>query len=639
MYPRSLTLTVSFLLLSLLSTFAAVPNNWTAGSYDVGSLVIHEGTTYIASQAVTPSEGNPTAATAYWSSLDALAGTKSTPTGQPSTTPDTSTLSGLNVPSDSNDSSGRFSFSSGDVLIENTSTGARASWSMFGAYRQFMTEDVLLTGGATVGTYATTTEVVGSGDFDGDGKVDLVAQDSSSGLKSIWFMNGSIVSSTLNLTTTATSINVSGVADFNSDGKLDLVLDNTSTGEKSISFLTGTGTSLSVSSTTTIVTDSGYRIVGTGDFNSDSKPDLLVEQTTTSTDPSTTVTRDIWLMDGGSRSSAVNFLTFAQEWSMVGTGDFDNDGRVDVMVEQTTGRKGVWYMNGISIREGFVYATLLPEWSTACSGDLNADGSIDTVFRNSSTGKVILLNLGNQTGALNSFGAKYAYQNVNRDFLSAGTTGADTNWKMRGFIDYDADGSLEILADNMNTGERAVWAVSSSGSLTATIFTTVGTEWRMVGTGAFGGDSTPDILVENTTTGAKSIWVMAWNGTTLSVASGSTFATNANYRIVGTGDFNSDSKIDVVVEQITTDPAFDAAMARQIWFMDGGTKTSEHTFLTFKQEWRIRGVKDFDGNGTPDMLIEQDGSGRRGVWYLTGQSLTEGFIFTTVAPEWQLSLQ
>jgi len=106
MYPRSLTLTVSFLLLSLLSTFAAVPNNWTAGSYDVGSLVIHEGTTYIASQAVTPSEGNPTAATAYWSSLDALAGTKSTPTGQPTSTPDTSTLTGLDVPSDTNGTGG-----------------------------------------------------------------------------------------------------------------------------------------------------------------------------------------------------------------------------------------------------------------------------------------------------------------------------------------------------------------------------------------------------------------------------------------------------------------------------------------------------------------------------------------------------
>ena len=31
---------------------------------------------------------------------------------------------------------------------------------------------------------------------------------------------------------------------------------------------------------------------------------------------------------------------------MQGIGDFDNDGNVDIMDEQTTGRKGVWYMTG-----------------------------------------------------------------------------------------------------------------------------------------------------------------------------------------------------------------------------------------------------------------------------------------------------
>ena len=33
---------------------------------------------------------------------------------------------------------------------------------------------------------------------------------------------------------------------------------------------------------------------------------------------------------------------------------------------------------------------------------------------------------------------------------------------MRGFIDHDSDGNLEILADNISSGERAVWAVSDS---------------------------------------------------------------------------------------------------------------------------------------------------------------------------------
>ena len=102
MNPRSLIFSLSILLLPFLSVSAAVPSNWASGDYDVGSLVIHEGTTYIATQQVTASQGDPKTTTAYWSSLDTLAGTKSTPTGQPGTTPDTTTLSDLSVPSDTN---------------------------------------------------------------------------------------------------------------------------------------------------------------------------------------------------------------------------------------------------------------------------------------------------------------------------------------------------------------------------------------------------------------------------------------------------------------------------------------------------------------------------------------------------------
>jgi hypothetical protein len=90
--------------MAIFSASAAVPSNWAAGSYAVGSLVIHQGATYIATQQVTPTQGAPTSATAYWASLDVVAGSKSTPTGQPGSTPDTSALSGLNVPSDSNTS-------------------------------------------------------------------------------------------------------------------------------------------------------------------------------------------------------------------------------------------------------------------------------------------------------------------------------------------------------------------------------------------------------------------------------------------------------------------------------------------------------------------------------------------------------
>ena len=106
----------------------------------------------------------------------------------------------------------------------------------------------------------------------------------------------------------------------------------------------GSGTDLSITSSATITTNTGYKIVGAADFSKDNQPDLLVEQIATSTDPLEKVTREIWHLNGTSVSSTKTFLTFAQEWFMVGVGDYDQDGHIDVMVGQTTGRRAIWYM-------------------------------------------------------------------------------------------------------------------------------------------------------------------------------------------------------------------------------------------------------------------------------------------------------
>ena len=41
----------------------------------------------------------------------------------------------------------------------------------------------------------------------------------------------------------------------------------------------------------------------------------------------------------------------------------------------------------------------------------------------------------------------------------------------------------------------------------------------------------------------------------------------------------------------------------------------------------------------PDILIEQDGTGRRGIWAMKDSKIEYGFIFTTVAPNWKFSIQ
>ena len=57
---------------------------------------------------------------------------------------------------------------------------------------------------------------------------------------------------------------------------------------------------------------------------------------------------------------------------------------------------------------------------------------------------------------------------------------------------------------------------------------------------------------------------MALNSGTLSVSSGVTFTTDANYRLVGCGDFNADGQTDIVAEQITSSTVSSEAMQKNM---------------------------------------------------------------------------
>ena len=628
----------SLLLLPFSFSFSQ-PTEWdNSTSYNIGDLVVVGDSTYIA----TVSNTDQKPPNSSWTDLSVAAEALGVPTESvPSL--DTSTI--LNSLPDSNSSppdssSSGATFTENDILIENSVTGERAAWNIYGQYRQFITEENILTGGATIGSFDTTSKLVASGDFDGDSNQDLVIQSSSTGEVKIFFLSNAIISSSITILTVDSNENVVGSGDFDSDGKLDLLSENISSGVKTIHYLTGSGTSLSVSNAATLTTDANYRVAGVADFNSDGKPDLVAEQKTTSSDPLFKTSRQIWYTNGSAISSKTTFLDFDQEWTIINVGDFDLDSTPDLMVEQyTTGRKGIWYMTSNSIREGFEYVTLLEKWKSSCTADINNDGSNDALFQDSVSGSIIVLYLGNQDGSLNQWGHKYTYQVVNRNFISAGNSNASSDWKMRGFVDHDSDGKTSILAENTASGACAIWSMDSESTLSSVTFATKDSSIKLIGSGDFGGDSTPDIVTENLNTGEKKIWIMSYSSGAYSLLSEVTVITDLLYSIVGIGDFNNDSNLDLVVEQKTPSTSPLTSISRKIWFMNGSSKTSEVEFLNFVQEWRIKGTKDFDGNGTPDLIVEQDNVGRRGVWYMTGSTLTEGFIFGTVDPSWEFPHQ
>ena len=77
------------------------------------------------------------------------------------------------------------------------------------------------------------------GDFNGDGKADLVWRNTASGATAIWLMNGLAIASSAVVLPDA-SWSVTHIADTNGDGKSDLLWRNSVTGATVIWLMNGT---------------------------------------------------------------------------------------------------------------------------------------------------------------------------------------------------------------------------------------------------------------------------------------------------------------------------------------------------------------------------------------------------------------
>ena len=186
-------------------------------------------------------------------------------------------------------------------------------------------------------------EIKGTGDFNKDGHVDILWRyNGPGGFNVVWFMNGANWTGNAELTPVDDlTWQIVGTGDFNRDGNIDILWRNAVSGANIVWFMNGTNW---VSSSTLLgVSDPNWTIVGTGDFNLDGDVDIVWRYNGAGG------FNTVWFLHGVTWSASADLIPVSDlNWQIVGTGDYNNDGSADVLwrYNGAGGLNVMWYLTG-----------------------------------------------------------------------------------------------------------------------------------------------------------------------------------------------------------------------------------------------------------------------------------------------------
>jgi hypothetical protein len=226
--------------------------------------------------------------------------------------------------------------------------------------------------------------VVGTGDFNGDGRADILWRNDD-GTIADWLgtASGGFSGNGVNSRTAVSNDwQVAGLADFNGDGRTDILWVNNTSMADWLATATSTGGFVGNGANSSNAIPASCQVAGVGDFNGDDRADILWRNVNG-------LVHD-WLGTavGGFIDNSANAPTnIGASYHVAGIGDFNGDGRADILWRDSDGTITDWLgqANG-----GFVSNSAIARQAVDTSlqivgvGDFNGDGRDDALFRNDS---------------------------------------------------------------------------------------------------------------------------------------------------------------------------------------------------------------------------------------------------------------
>ena len=280
---------------------------------------------------------------------------------------------------------------------------------------------------------------------------------------------------------TATGAKKPSVAmDFSGNGTSSILWRNDAAGQNVIwSINKGT-----VAKQTVITaTASNWDVLGSGDFNADGKADILWRDNEGNV--------AVWLMNGTSVAGGGVVANAPTNWKVEGVGDFNGDGKSDILWRATDGSVSVWLMDSATIAARGTLVSMPKAYTLGGIGDLNKDGKADVVWRNSDGSIVSWL----------MDGAKIDQ--------TIATGSVQSIWALVGVADFNGDGKADLLWRNTMTGQNSVWHMDGGKQAsTVTLPALSDTKWKVAAIGDYNGDGKADILWRHSKKGDNALWLL-----------------------------------------------------------------------------------------------------------------------------------
>ena len=304
-------------------------------------------------------------------------------------------------------------------------------------------------------------------------------------------------------------------------------------------------------------------------------------------------------------------------------GDFNGDGKDDVLLRHEDGRWFYYPMDGrrhITSQRGLADLTRKLDWHVAGIGDLNGDGKDDVLLRHED-------------------GRWFYYPMNGRRHITSQRGLADLtrklDWHVAGIGDLNGDGKDDVLLRHEDgrwfyypmDGRRHITGERGLAGLTRKL------DWHVAGIGDLNGDGKDDVLLRHTD-GRWFYYPMNGRRHITGERGLAGLTRKLDWHVAGIGDLNGDGKDDVLLRH--TD-------GRWYYYpMDGRNPVADQrglAGLTRKLDWQVAGIGDLNGDGRDDVLLRHTDSrwyyypmdGRR---HITGE---RGLANLTRNPDWSIA--